>query len=199
MDYSHPDLTSNIIKGYDFVNGDADPMDDFGHGTHVAGIIAAKMNNGLGMAGVSTGKVVAVKVLGSQGWGTNFDVAAGINYCANRTDVKVLSMSLGGSDDSDAVYTAVGYAVNTKGKLLVAAAGNASSSTANLPGRVFDRFSEQGPGSGCLRPVVGGILIVIGIWIIIASLITPIMVPGSRWLDRARISTPPRRGISPST
>ena len=96
VDYTHPDLSGRIIKGYDYVNGDADPMDDFGHGTHVAGIITAVHNNGKGMAGASNAKVVAVKVLGSQGWGTSFDIAAGINECANRSDVKVLSLSLGG-------------------------------------------------------------------------------------------------------
>lgn len=123
VDYLHPDLAANIIKGYDFVNGDADPMDDNGHGTHVAGIMVAVPNNKQGIAGISTGKVVAVKALGAQGWGTNFDVAAAINYCANRLDVKVISMSLGGGY-SDAVYYAVNNAVNVKGKLVVAAAGN---------------------------------------------------------------------------
>ena len=123
VDYTHPDLSGRIIKGYDYVNGDADPMDDFGHGTHVAGIITAVHNNGKGMAGVSTAKVVAVKVLGSQGWGTSFDIAAGINECANRSDVKVLSLSLGGMY-SNQIETAIAYAVTTKGKLVVAAAGN---------------------------------------------------------------------------
>ncbi len=131
-DYMHLDLKANIIKGWDFVNNDADPMDDNGHGTHVSGVIAAIKNNNEGIGGVSTGKVVAVKVLNAQGWGTNFGVAAGINYCANRTDVKVLSMSLGGGY-STAVFNAVDYAVNVKGKLLVAAAGNANSSTPSYP------------------------------------------------------------------
>ena len=142
VDYTHPDLASNIINGSDFVNGDADPMDDFGHGTHVAGIIAAKMNNGQGMAGVSTGKVVAVKVLDSQGYGTDFDVAAGINYCANRTDIKVLSMSLGGGSD-DALKAAVAYAVNAKGKLLVAAAGNDTSNTPIYPAGYATDFPNK--------------------------------------------------------
>ena len=60
------------------MNGDTDPMDDFGHGTHVAGIITAVHNNGNGIAGASNAKVVAVKVLGAQGWGTSFDIAPGI-------------------------------------------------------------------------------------------------------------------------
>ncbi len=132
VDYLHPDLSAVTIKGYDFVNGDADPMDDFGHGTHVAGIIAATANNAKGMAGASNAKVVAVKVLGAQGWGTNYDIAQGINYCANRTDVKVLNMSLGGGY-SESIDDAINYAVNTKGKLVVAAAGNANTDEPSYP------------------------------------------------------------------
>lgn len=159
-DHMHLDLKANIIKGWDFVNNDADPMDDNGHGTHVSGVISALKNNKEGISGVSTGKVVAVKVLNAQGWGTNFGVAAGINYCANRTDVKVLSMSLGGGY-STAVFNAVDYAVNVKGKLLVAAAGNANSSTPSYPaGHSVDfpnkvlavaasgMYYEDPPGSG---------------------------------------------------
>ena len=64
-----------MIKGYNFVSDNADPMDDFGQGTHLAGIIAAVRNNGEGITGVSTGKVLAVKVLDANGGGTAFDVA----------------------------------------------------------------------------------------------------------------------------
>jgi subtilisin family serine protease len=138
VDYLHPELTLSVIKGYDYYNGDADPMDDNGHGTHVAGIIVAKGNNGQGISGMSTGKVVAVKVLGADGWGTNFDVSQGIYYCANRADVKVLSMSLGGPDPSDVIHSAIVYAVNTKGKLLVAAAGNENSDTPIYPAGYSD-------------------------------------------------------------
>lgn len=70
VDYTHPDLTGKVLKGYDYVNADADPMDDNGHGTHVAGIAAAKSNNSYGIAGIAWGaKILAVKVLNSQGWG----------------------------------------------------------------------------------------------------------------------------------
>ncbi len=67
-----------------------------------------------------------------------FDIAAGINYCANRTDIKVISMSLGGDGTSTFMYNAINYAVNTKGKLLVAAAGNNNSSTPIYPGGYSD-------------------------------------------------------------
>jgi subtilisin family serine protease len=133
VDYTHPDLAGRVIKGFDYVNNDSDPMDDYGHGTHVTGIITAVANNKKGMAGASNAKVVAVKVLGSQGWGTNFDIAQGINFCANRSDVKVLNMSLGGSDYSDDIYDAIDYAVNTKGKMVVASAGNRNTSVPSYP------------------------------------------------------------------
>lgn len=145
VDYQHPDLGpvetgGVVVKGYDYVNGDTDPMDDFGHGTHVAGIIAARMNNKQGISGVSNGKVVAVKVLSSQGWGTSYDIAAGIRYCANRPDVKVLNLSLGGYGASQYIYDTIKYAVNTKGKLVVAAAGNSGQ---NDPYFFPARFSNK--------------------------------------------------------
>ncbi len=133
VDYTHPDLLGKVVKGYDYVNADTNPMDDHGHGTHVAGIAAAKANNGYGITGVSwTSKVLAIKALDSQGIGTAFDIALGIVAAANNTSVKVISMSLGGGY-SFLEDIAVDYAVNTKGKLLVAAAGNSGNNTPIYP------------------------------------------------------------------
>ena len=128
VDYNHPDLVKKVVKGYDFVNADNDPMDDFGHGTHVAGIIAAQANNNFGIAGVSwNAKILAIKVLDSSGSGNDWDVSQGIYAAANNSSVKVINMSLGGAW-SQLEQDAVDYAVNTKGKLLVAAAGNSNTS-----------------------------------------------------------------------
>lgn len=108
VDYTHADLggcpsTSNIntagcsrvIGGRDFVNGDDNPMDDNGHGTHVAGIVAA---NG-GIVGVAPNvSIVAIKALDSGGSGTGSDIISGIDWCVNnRTalNITVISMSLG--------------------------------------------------------------------------------------------------------
>ncbi len=144
VDYTHPDLVGKVVLGYDWINGDANPMDDFGHGTHVAGIIAAKLNNGVGLAGVSNGQVLAIKVLSGQGSGTDFDVANGIYQAAYNPAVKVISMSLGGGGsqmEENAVHCAVapttqlsicpwqGGGIAGKGKLLVAAAGNSNTNS----------------------------------------------------------------------
>lgn len=124
VDYTHPDLAGKVIKGYDYVNADTDPMDDYGHGTHVAGIIAAKANNNYGIAGVSWNtKILAMKVLDSTGYGNDYDVSLAIYAAANNSSVKVINMSLGGTY-SVTEDDAVNYAISTKGKLVVAAAGN---------------------------------------------------------------------------
>ncbi len=132
-DNKHPDLKGRIINGYDFVNNDKIPNDDNGHGTHVSGTIAAKTNNKIGPAGISNGKVLAVKALNAQGWGTDYDISKAIRYCADNTSVKVINMSLGSSVGSQAEYEALDYAINNKGKLVVAAAGNESTSELAYP------------------------------------------------------------------
>jgi thermitase len=133
VDYTHPDLAGKVLPGYDFVNEDSDPMDDHGHGTHVAGVIAANANNGLGIAGISwTSKILPVKVCSSGGSCSDFDIVEGIKYAANQSAVKVLNMSLGGAY-SATMDEAVDYAVNAMGKLLVASAGNAATSTPSYP------------------------------------------------------------------
>ncbi len=128
VDYNHPELTGKVTKGKDYVNADTDPMDDMGHGTHVAGIIAAKTNNNYGIMGVSANaKIFAIKVLDSAGYGNSYDVGLGIRDAANNSSVKVINLSLGGGYSADEAE-AVDYAVNIKGKLLVAAAGNGNTS-----------------------------------------------------------------------
>lgn len=102
VDYTHPDLGGcfgagcRIVAGYDFVNGDGNPMDDNGHGTHVVGIIAA---NGTSIKGVAPdAKIVAVKVLDANGRGDSSDVENGIDWCINNSakyNITAISMSLG--------------------------------------------------------------------------------------------------------
>lgn len=129
IDPQHSDLARNVKRlsggsfGYDFVNNDADPTDDGGHGTHVAGIAAAVLGNGHGIAGVSQAYVVAAKVLDSTGTGTDANLARGIAFCADA-GAPVILLALHADGPSRAVEDAVKYAQG-KGLLLVAASGNA--------------------------------------------------------------------------
>lgn len=129
IDYSHPDLHGNYVEGYDFVNEDSDPMDDNGHGTHVAGIIAAE-DNGIGVVGVAPeASLYAVKVLDENGSGYVSDVIAGIEWCINN-GIQIINMSFGSDLDSQALHDACDKAYE-RGILLVAAAGN----DGNPPGK----------------------------------------------------------------
>ncbi len=97
IDYYHPDLAGNYKGGYDFVDNDYYPRDLNGHGTHVAGIIAAR-DNDYGVIGVAPkASLYAVRVLDAQGDGDMDDVAAGINWAINN-NMDIITMSLTGPD-----------------------------------------------------------------------------------------------------
>lgn len=138
IDYTHPELAGRVVKGYNFVDNSLDVMDRFGHGTHVAGIIGAKGNNGIGIAGLAWNvNLLAVKVLGDNGQGSTAAVMKGIQYAADM-GAQVINMSLGSPDTAidPALQQAIAYA-NAKGSLVVAAAGNnrgGVGSPANDPG-----------------------------------------------------------------
>jgi thermitase len=123
IDLDHPDLSGKIILGYDYVNEDWDPDDDYGHGTHVAGIAAAWTNNGQGVAGVSWGaQLMALKVLNAGGTGNHADVASAVTY-ATDNGAKIINLSLGGDFNDQTLRNAVVYAHNA-GCVVVAATGN---------------------------------------------------------------------------
>lgn len=132
MDYRHPDLDANYKGGYDFVNNDADPMDDNGHGTHVAGIIAAE-DNALGVVGVAPEAwLYSLKVLDSTGYGFISDAIAAIDWAVSN-GMHIVSMSLGSDTDSYSLRMACDSAYEA-GLLLVAAAGN-NATTISYPAR----------------------------------------------------------------
>ena len=126
VDYSHPDLQGKVFLGKNSVANNFDPFDDNGHGTHVTGLAAAKAANGVYGEGVCHNcKILAVKVLGTDGFGTFFDVADGMHYAHTATTsppVRVINMSLGGPN-SLLVASEVDH-IKAAGLVLVAAAGN---------------------------------------------------------------------------
>jgi len=134
VDLGHVELVSKLTAGYDFVNNDSVPNDDFGHGTHVAGIAAASGNNGVGIAGVSWGaRIMPIKVLDSHGNGTYANVAMGISWAVDH-GAQVINMSLGGTPASAVLQSAVTYA-QIHNVLMVAATGNSGSSFVLYPAR----------------------------------------------------------------
>jgi serine protease len=127
------------VKGWDFVNSDAHPNDDDSHGTHVCGTIAQSTNNGLGVAGIAFNTtIMPLKVLDSDGSGTDADVAAAFEYAANK-GAKIINFSAGGSA-STTLANAVAYASNA-GVLIVAAMGNTghTSNTVSYPA-AYDNY-----------------------------------------------------------
>jgi subtilisin family serine protease len=95
VDLHHEDLVGRLVPGHDFVDDDEDPQDGFGHGTHVAGIIAATAGNGKGIVGVAPGaKIMPVRVLGNDGSGNLDDVVAGVRWAVAH-GANVVNLSLG--------------------------------------------------------------------------------------------------------
>lgn len=123
IDYNHPELAGKIIKGYNFVHQNTDPMDDHSHGTHLAGIIGAQTNNNTGIAGVNPASpIMAIKGLDSKGSGTVANLAASIDY-ARSNGAKIINASWGAMGDSPTLKFAVDTALSS-GIVFVAAAGN---------------------------------------------------------------------------
>ncbi len=136
VDAKHPDLAGNLLAGYDAIANTAGvTTDGNGHGTHVAGTIAAVTGNGVGVSAIApNAKIMPVRVLGANGSGYMSDTAEGIIWAADN-GASVINMSLGSTSKVTAVTNAIAYA-RSKGVVVVAAAGNerASGSPTSYPG-----------------------------------------------------------------
>src|SRR5438093_1512972 len=125
IDANHPDLAGKVVLTKNYVKGER-ASDSFGHGTHVAGIAAANIDNGTGIAGIcGRCSLMSVKVLGADGSGLTSDVASGIAY-ATDFGARVINLSLGSSSRTTVIRDALDYALNNNA-LPVVAMGNASS------------------------------------------------------------------------
>ncbi|MFQ5856872.1 MAG: S8 family serine peptidase [Anaerolineae bacterium] len=180
IDYTHPDLGGcigpgcKVIDGYDFINDDADPFDDNGHGTHVAGTVAA---NGTLKGVAPDAQLLGVKVLSAQGAGLASGIVAGIEWATDpdgdpATDdgAHVINMSLGGAGDPGDPSSQAVDAASALGIVVAVAAGNAGPGhhTLGSPGVAHSavtvcatdksdaiaRFSSRGPvmNSFALKP-----------------------------------------------
>jgi len=157
VDYTHPDLVSNMwmrpdkvpayrdnelgnindLHGFNAEGNQGDPMDDNGHGTHCAGIIGAEGDNNEGIAGINWNvEIMPLKFMGRGGFGTTKDAIEAINYAIDRkqngVNVRVISASWGSTGYSKALEDAI-RAAGEAGILFVAAAGNNGTSNDKSP------------------------------------------------------------------
>lgn len=150
VNYNHPDLAESMwvnpypgklagTCGYDFGEGDADPMDHNGHGTHVSGIAAATQNNGIGIAGVSEAKIMALKVVKDENTDmTDAAIISAFEYVYDALEagvnIKAVNCSWGGSYDRNGMLSKAINAIGKKGALTVFAAGNDTVNWDNVRG-----------------------------------------------------------------
>lgn len=134
VDLSHEDLAAALVSGYDFVANDPVPEDRHGHGTHVAGVVAAVADNAVGVAGAASGvRLMPVKVVDDSGRGNTAALVQGI-YWAVDHGADVVNLSVGSPYPSAFLEEAIRYAVR-HGVIVIAAAGNGS-----------DRYPDGSPG-----------------------------------------------------
>jgi type VII secretion-associated serine protease mycosin len=140
VDMNHPDLEGRTTEGINIVSQQSKPLDDVGHGTHVAGIISALVNNREGVAGISWyNKIMPVKVLDETGAGTTYSVAQGIIWAADH-GAKVINMSLGNYADAQFLHDAIRYAYD-KDVVLIAASGNDNTERPGYPAAYPEVFA----------------------------------------------------------
>ena len=134
IDENHVDLAEAIDDARDFTRSRSGPIDKQGHGTHVAGTIAARQND-VGVIGVAPEcRLLVGKVLGDDGSGTAAGVAAGIDWACD-SGAQIISMSLGSARSSEVIHAAIVRATE-KGRFVICAAGNdGRPSSVNYPGR----------------------------------------------------------------
>ncbi len=140
VDFNHPDLAGRLLAGVNYVISGTVPNDDFGHGTHVAGILAAQANNGLGIAGGAPNVVIdPLKMLGSSGSGSITNLIRALCDATDRgADVINLSLEIPLVINValvQEIQAAIDYA-DARGVVVVAAAGNSNGGPVYYPARL---------------------------------------------------------------
>lgn len=143
VDYNHPDLIGRVVLGKNFINDSEDPLDDHGHGTHVAGTIGAITNNGIGISSTSWGaKILAIKACDNNGDCVTSNVVRGVSYALEK-GAKIINISIAGVGScrkenffsGDRVYEDVIRDANSRGSIVIVAAGNHNQDAVNeVPG-----------------------------------------------------------------
>jgi subtilisin family serine protease len=129
IDDDHDGLVDDV-RGWDFISNDNDPVDQMGHGTHVAGIIAAESGNGAGVEGVAPdARVLPIRVLNGGGAGSDSTIAQGLDY-AGDLGIRIVNVSLGGPGASQTLTDAMAA---HPGTLYVIAAGNSNADNDGAP------------------------------------------------------------------
>jgi thermitase len=200
IDYTHPDLAQSFdpsLRGYDFVDQDADPMPvgpDEMHGSHVAGIIAAGINNAIGVAGWANVTLYSCRALDTAGSGSITDIADAIRWATDHS-VRVINMSFGSESPSSVLEDAVNYAWS-HGVLLVGASGNNGIRGVFFPAAyancipvgaldttgVLAGFSNYGPEQEVTAPGVG--------------VLSTIPANGYAWMDGTSMASPEVAGLA---
>lgn len=139
-DINHDDLKDNVLPGYNFVDRNKNVEDRNGHGTHVAGTVAA-INNDYGMVGVAPeAKILPVKALGDDGSGTHIAIANGIMWAVDN-GAHIITMSLGSPTASRQLQKAIDYAVKNDVVIFCAAGNSGNHIDIMYPAKFFDTIS----------------------------------------------------------
>ncbi|HPF44576.1 MAG TPA: S8 family peptidase [Syntrophomonadaceae bacterium] len=156
IDYTHPDLAGNVIDGKSMIAGEKDYLDENGHGTHVAGTIAA---NGKLLGVAPHAKLLAVKVLDKDGAGSYASISQGIAWARKwqgpkGEKVNVINMSLGGPVPDNSMHKEIVQAVQD-GISVVCAAGNSGDGDPNTPELSFPAYYEESLAVGAVDLQMG--------------------------------------------
>ena len=143
IDTAHPDLAGQWVPGYNFYDDSDDITDRCGHGTHVAGIVAAAANNGEGISGIAPNAILLpVKVIGDECYGSYGRTIKGIKYAVEQ-GARVIVIASGGLIYQEALHDAVRYA-REQGVLVAVSAGNQDNNAPFYPGSFEESTTVAG-------------------------------------------------------